>query len=229
MTALPCPTEACGNTLREGHLLCGPCWRLVPPLLQREVLRAWRSFRQARGGLDTIDRGEVYRQVAAAAKVAAALQLGGSNLFCVSAPQPWPWALTRTSCRVLPQPAPPPVQRPGLFVAIHARDVDQATLRWLREEVQLDARSDPQQSLVAVARLVDAAPAAEVQDPWARGGAWIWRLTEVMPIGALFCFTRDRVWIPSDQTLGELRRLYKDAQITAATTTLQPTYPWDNQ
>ena len=37
-----CPT-GCGHKVREGDLLCRLCWRLVPRLLQQDVLRTWRA------------------------------------------------------------------------------------------------------------------------------------------------------------------------------------------
>jgi hypothetical protein len=42
-TAGICPT-GCGRTVRLGHLMCGPCWSMVPGHLQREVHRTWRGF-----------------------------------------------------------------------------------------------------------------------------------------------------------------------------------------
>lgn len=38
-----CPTK-CGRNVRRGHLMCGPCWRLLPAELQRPVWATWRRF-----------------------------------------------------------------------------------------------------------------------------------------------------------------------------------------
>ena len=40
-----CPS-GCGRALPRGKVMCAPCWREVPPDLQREVYAAWRA-RQA--------------------------------------------------------------------------------------------------------------------------------------------------------------------------------------
>lgn len=42
-----CPT-GCGRTVQPGKLMCFPCWREVPPHLQREVYRTWRAYLKAR-------------------------------------------------------------------------------------------------------------------------------------------------------------------------------------
>jgi hypothetical protein len=46
-----CPT-GCGRTHRDGHLMCGPCWSLVPKHLQRDVLRTWQKWRRDFGDTD---------------------------------------------------------------------------------------------------------------------------------------------------------------------------------
>lgn len=39
----PCPV-GCGRARRDGHLMCGSCWRRVPASAQREVYRSWRAW-----------------------------------------------------------------------------------------------------------------------------------------------------------------------------------------
>lgn len=49
-----CPT-GCGRTHRDGHLMCGPCWSLVPKALQRDVLRTWAKWRRDFGDTDAFN------------------------------------------------------------------------------------------------------------------------------------------------------------------------------
>lgn len=41
-----CPT-GCGRPVNRGHLMCGPCWSIVPKHLQRDVMRTWRAYSRA--------------------------------------------------------------------------------------------------------------------------------------------------------------------------------------
>ena len=43
-----CPT-GCGRSVRAGHLMCGPCWSLVPGPIQKAVYRTWRAFNAGTG------------------------------------------------------------------------------------------------------------------------------------------------------------------------------------
>lgn len=63
-----CPT-GCGRSARVGHLMCGPCWSLVPKHLQRDVYRTWRAYRKAAlaGADDYPDREAEYNQASEAA------------------------------------------------------------------------------------------------------------------------------------------------------------------
>lgn len=45
-----CPT-GCGRPVPVGKLMCLPCWREVPPHLQREVYRAWRAWSRDMGNV----------------------------------------------------------------------------------------------------------------------------------------------------------------------------------
>lgn len=39
----------CGRRKRRGQLMCGPCWGLVSPAAQAEVLSSWRAWRRQLG------------------------------------------------------------------------------------------------------------------------------------------------------------------------------------
>lgn len=49
MSRAVCPA-GCGRTVAPGKLMCAPCWREVPPHLQREVYSTWRAFRRRQPG-----------------------------------------------------------------------------------------------------------------------------------------------------------------------------------
>lgn len=48
MSRRECPS-GCGRQVAPGKLLCLPCWREVPPHVQREVYRTWRAWRRSLG------------------------------------------------------------------------------------------------------------------------------------------------------------------------------------
>ena len=43
----PCPVPMCGNTARQGHLMCRSCWGAVPVPTQRTVNSSWGAVRHA--------------------------------------------------------------------------------------------------------------------------------------------------------------------------------------
>ena len=43
MTRPACPVEGCDSTRDVAHVMCAPCWYLVPKTLRDEV---WRTYRQ---------------------------------------------------------------------------------------------------------------------------------------------------------------------------------------
>ena len=56
-----CPT-GCDRPVAPGKLLCLPCWREVPPHVQREVYRTWRALQ--RGDDDAVEAYEAARDAA---------------------------------------------------------------------------------------------------------------------------------------------------------------------
>ena len=42
-----CPA-GCGRRVLPEYLLCGPCWREVPPSIQGRVWRSWRDYQADR-------------------------------------------------------------------------------------------------------------------------------------------------------------------------------------
>lgn len=68
-----CPT-GCGKNAKPGHLMCGPCWSLVPRGLQIEVYRTWDEYRKPhakRSAAAILKAGVEYRKAADAATAAA--------------------------------------------------------------------------------------------------------------------------------------------------------------
>lgn len=48
MSGRTCPVPGCGAPAKNGHLMCRPCWDLVPRFIQLAINRAWKNVR--RGG-----------------------------------------------------------------------------------------------------------------------------------------------------------------------------------
>lgn len=77
-----CPTN-CGASVKPGHLMCGPCWSLVPRPLQAEVSGTWLNYRRAFGR--SAPRATItgllaeYRKAAYVAAAAAATALRQSK------------------------------------------------------------------------------------------------------------------------------------------------------
>lgn len=223
--ATACPTS-CGAFTREGHLLCGDCWKMVPALLQRVVNTTYRAH-QAPG----IVPGALtaYRRASELARVAAELGRGAPKLVIAAVPVPWPWLLLHTACRVLPCELPHPAPGAEIYVALLQRDSDPATLQWLR---QLGEKPDTaQREIRAVAKLVGAEDAADHQESWAQGQP-VWRLADPIALPVPVPVRLDDYFvIPPPALLRDIRAQYRAGrtELEAMPRTSRPDYDWSNQ